>query len=76
VPNSDPIPWRGWPQEVKETDETTKAIRATLVSPNERDSNLEAANVVDGLFAIARALDRLAVAVEGAHRRDPEGERK
>ena len=32
------------------------ALRDTLISPNESDSNLEAANVVDGLFAIARAL--------------------
>jgi hypothetical protein len=34
---------------------TAEAIRATLISPNESDRNLEAANVVDGLFAIARA---------------------
>jgi hypothetical protein len=33
-----------------------KAILDTLISPNEADQNLEAANVVDGLFAIARAL--------------------
>lgn len=39
------------------------AIRATLISPNESDANLEAANVVDGLFAIARAIDRLADAI-------------
>ena len=38
------------------------AIRSTLISPNESDSNLEAANVVDGLFAIARAIDNLALA--------------
>jgi len=31
-----------------------KAIKATLISPNEADSNLEAANVVDGLFFLAR----------------------
>lgn len=45
-------------------DETAKALRATLISPNESDSNFEAANVVDGLFAIARALTRIAVALE------------
>lgn len=36
----------------------------TLRSPNEVDSNLEAANVVDGLFAVARAISRLADVVE------------
>jgi hypothetical protein len=40
-----------------------EAIHATLTSPNEADSNLEPANVVDGLFAIARALHDLADAV-------------
>jgi hypothetical protein len=33
-------------------------------SPNELDSNMEAANVVDGLFAIARAIRLLAKAIE------------
>lgn len=37
-----------------------KALVHCLVSPNEADSNGEPANVVDGLFAIARAIDRLA----------------
>lgn len=32
------------------------ALRDVLVSPNESDANLEAANVVDGLFAVARAV--------------------
>jgi hypothetical protein len=36
---------------------TAEALKETLVSPNEHDRNLEAANVVDGLFAIARAID-------------------
>jgi hypothetical protein len=31
-----------------------------LVSPNEQDRNGEPANLVDGLFAIARAIHRLA----------------
>jgi hypothetical protein len=39
------------------------AIRDVGVSPNERDSNLEPANLVDGLFAIARAIDGLTHAV-------------
>ena len=43
-----------------------EAIWQTLRSPNESDSNSEPANIVDGLFAIARALDRLAVAITNA----------
>jgi hypothetical protein len=37
-----------------------RAITAALISPNEADSNGEPANVVDGLFAIARAIAYLA----------------
>jgi hypothetical protein len=37
-----------------------RAIADTLISPNETDANLEAANVVDGLFAIARSLSAAA----------------
>lgn len=33
-----------------------KAIEDSLISPNEADRNLEPANVVDGLFALARAI--------------------
>lgn len=39
---------------------TAAAIREALISPNEHDQNLEPANVVDGLFAIARALHAVA----------------
>jgi hypothetical protein len=42
-----------------------EALRETLISPNECDSNLEPANLVDGLFAIARALMAVAKAIEG-----------
>jgi hypothetical protein len=38
-------------------------LYGVLESPNESDRNLEAANVVDGLFAIARSLDRCAQAI-------------
>jgi hypothetical protein len=41
-----------------------EALIRVLESPNESDSNLENANIVDGLFAIARALDRVAFAIE------------
>ncbi len=44
---------------------TAGAIAAALISPNETDRNFEPANVVDGLFAIARAIDRLAGSVDG-----------
>jgi hypothetical protein len=46
------------------TDETADALREVLISPNELDRNYEPANVVDDLFAIARALHRLADVVE------------
>jgi hypothetical protein len=45
-------------------------IWETLRSPNESDSNGEPANVVDGLFAIARAIHHLARATEGVHTPD------
>ena len=45
-------------------DKVAEAILNTLISPNEADSNLENANVVDGLFAIARSLSRVAKALE------------
>ncbi|HLI51012.1 MAG TPA: hypothetical protein VKU87_04400 [Thermomicrobiaceae bacterium] len=41
-----------------------RAIAENLSSPNELDRNLEPANVVDGLYAIARAVHHLARAVE------------
>ena len=46
------------------TERDQAALRDCLISPNEGDRNGEAANVVDGLFAIARALDHLASAIE------------
>lgn len=48
-----------------QADPIAKAILGTLESANEQDRNMEAANVVDALFAIARAIERLAYAVEG-----------
>ena len=44
-------------------------IAKNLVSPNEMDRNMEAANVVDGLFAIARAIHHLAKAVDELDRK-------
>jgi hypothetical protein len=51
---------------MKTDDRVGEAIRATLISPNECDSNMEPANIVDGLFAIARALNRVAAAIDDA----------
>jgi hypothetical protein len=48
---------------VPNPDRVAKAIADTLISPAESDTNLEPANVVDRLFAIARAIDNLAAAV-------------
>ncbi len=40
------------------------AVTQAFESPNEMDSNLETANVVDGLYAVARALRAVAAAIE------------
>ena len=53
------------------SDVIAKALHDTLISPNECDSNFEAANVVDGLFAIARALHRIADAMKPADETKP-----
>lgn len=45
-------------------------VADNLSSPNECDSNMEPANVVDGLFAIARAMTRIAKAIEKTTRKD------
>jgi len=42
----------------------SEALRACLFSPAEMDINLESANVVDGLFAIARAINGLSSTME------------
>lgn len=39
-------------------------LERVFISPNECDSNFENANVVDGLFAIARAVESLANAIK------------
>jgi hypothetical protein len=44
--------------------DVAQAVWGTFRTPNEVDSNGEPANMVDGLFAIARAIDRLAEAVD------------
>lgn len=42
----------------------SRAIWDSFNSPNEMDSNLETANVVDGLYRIAGALHHVARAIE------------
>jgi len=44
----------------KQVGRLIEGLQYSLVSPNESDSNLEPANITDGLFAISRALDRIA----------------
>ena len=56
-------------------DQIASALHDTLISPNEADQNSEAANVVDGLFAIARALHCVAAAIEDV-KSDLQDERK
>lgn len=51
---------------IPDRENIASAIRETLVSPNESDRNFETANVVDGLFVIARALDNIARAIRDA----------
>ena len=51
--------------ENKDTAAISEALRAALISPNESDSNGEAANIVDGLFAIVRAIEVLGAATPG-----------
>jgi hypothetical protein len=48
-----------------------KALADALFSPNELDRNMEPANVVDGLFAIARALNRVATAIDNVRTDHP-----
>jgi hypothetical protein len=49
--------------ELNAAQHTARAMYDVLSSPNETDSNFETANVVDGLFAIARSMDRVADAL-------------
>jgi hypothetical protein len=46
------------------TKDLVEALGYVFVSPNEADSNYEAANVVDGLYALSRAVYALADAIE------------
>jgi hypothetical protein len=45
-------------------DSLAKSLEYVFTSSSQRDQNGEEANVVDGLFAIARALDRIGNAIE------------
>jgi hypothetical protein len=54
----------------------THAIESALISPNEMDRNLKAANMVDGLFAIARGLDHIATALKDLYPKSPNEKEK
>lgn len=47
----------------REQDEIAKALWGVFMSPNELDRNMEAANVVDALYSIARGLYAVADAI-------------
>lgn len=49
-----------------------QAIENCFISPNEADSNWEAANVVDGLFAIARAIRAVSTSIDAAFATNPD----
>jgi hypothetical protein len=48
----------------RQSDGTDAALVATLISSNETTDGKQPANMVDGLFAIARAIESLAVHVK------------
>jgi hypothetical protein len=48
----------------EEENKIASAIESALISANESDRNMESANVVDGLFAIARALYAVAKSID------------
>jgi len=50
----------------RQSDGTDAALVATLISSNETTDGKQPANMVDGLFAIARAIEGLAEKIEGA----------
>ena len=50
----------------KDQTQIVGALKVALTSPNEPDRDGEPSNIVDGLFAIARAIDGLTAAVQKA----------
>jgi hypothetical protein len=50
----------------KDQTQIAGALKTALISPDEPDRADEPANIVDGLFAIARAIDGLTAAVQKA----------
>ena len=44
----------------KQLERLLEGLRYVFTSPNETDSNFETANIVDGMYRLARAIDRLA----------------
>jgi hypothetical protein len=51
-------------KKVESHPDLAETIMYCLTSPNEVDRNFETANIVDGLFAIARANEKIARAIE------------
>ena len=59
----------------KDQTQIAGALKTALISPNEPDRAGEPSNIVDALFAIARAIDGLTAAVQKATRAHYEDER-
>jgi hypothetical protein len=53
------------------SDAVVKALWGIFTTPNESDSNGEVPGPTDGLYAIARAIHRLAAAVERFNPEEP-----
>ena len=51
----------------KRTNEVAQALVNCFTSPNETDSNLESANIVDALFYLARSIQGVATEMRFAN---------
>lgn len=51
-------------KELTDLQRIAQVFRQVFISPNEMDINMEPANVVDGLMAIARAGHNIAMSIE------------
>jgi len=62
-----------YPYPMNESDMTmliANQLAACFISPNEVDSNFEPANIVDGLFAISRSIDKLTRVISSKQSKD------
>ena len=59
-------------REIDDAEIISEAIQRVGISPDVLDGNGEPANVVDALSAIARALNRIAKALDRTHPKGPD----